>query len=251
MANFNQLMRLPEGLGFELLNLRKLCVHSNKLTHLPYSTSHMMSLRFLDVHMNRLGGFPEDLENLMNLEYLDLSSNFNYLVALPESIGGLISLIELNISYNQITALPASIGRLEKLQFLKVEGNPLLVPPPQVVDQSVDAIKEYMADRLEAHRGGLKSGRESWLGRIASGKWVRCGTPSSDVLAGALSWQKLRLANGNFSPTTPRRAAFLSPIRLFAPRHSSLPVGALATPRRTPHHVYSEVNSHSRLFCFK
>eukprot|EP00253_Pinus_taeda_P008771 PITA_08771 len=240
IANFNHLIRLPEGLGFELLNLRKLCVHSNKLTHLPYSTSHMMSLRFLDVHTNRLGGLPEDLENLMNLEYLDLSSNFNYLVSLPESIGGLTSLIELNANYNQISALPASIGRLEKLQFLKVEGNPLVVPPPQVVDRGLDAIKEYMADWLEACLGGTKGGRESWLRRIASGKWVRCGTPTSDLLAGGLARRQLGRVDGDFSSiSTPRRRAFLSPLRLFAPRHSLLPLGCLATPKRTPYSGYS------------
>lgn len=135
MANFNHLIRLPEGLGFELLNLRKLCVHSNKLTHLPYSTSHMMSLRFLDVHTNRLGGLPEDLENLMNLEYLDLSSNFNYLVSLPESIGGLTSLIELNVSYNQITIKSLHclrlLGAWKSCSFLRWKGILWLCPLPK------------------------------------------------------------------------------------------------------------------------
>jgi len=247
IADFNQLTRLPEALGFELLNIRKLSVRSNKLTSLPYSTSHMMSLRFLDVHMNRLGGLPEDLENLMNLEYLDLSSNFNYLVALPESIGSLTSLIELNISYNQITALPDSIGRLEKLQHLNVEGNPLVVPPPRVVAHSVVAIKEYMENRLNAQRGennrGMKNGHQSWLRKIILGKWVKCGTPRSDV-AQALSWQEYRPGDaqddGTFSSiSTPRGRSFFSPLRIFSPRHSSSPLRAFATPRRTPHHVYS------------
>lgn len=187
IANFNQLTHLPEELGFELLNLMKLSVHSNKLKHLPYSTSHMMSLRFLDVHMNELRGLPEDLDKLMNLKYLDLSNNFNYLVALPESIGGLTSLTELNISHNQITALPASIGVLEELQILNVEGNPLVVPSPQVVYHSLDAIKEYMADRPKARRrgaktssrGAVKIGFQSWLGRIALAKYGRCLTLKS------------------------------------------------------------------------
>lgn len=247
IVDFNQLTRLPEALGFELLNLQKLSVRSNKLTCLPYSTSHMMSLRSLDVHMNKLGGLPEDLENLMNLEYLDISSNFNYLVALPESIGGLTSLIELNISYNQITALPASIGRLEKLQHLKLEGNPLVVPPPEVVAHSVEAIKEYMAERLIARRRenkrGTKSGHQSWLRQIISGKWAKCGTPSSDS-AKALSWQEYRSGDvqddGTFSSiSTPRHRSFFSPLRIFSPRHLSSPFHAFATPRRTPHHVYS------------
>lgn len=247
IADFNQLTRLPESLGFELLNIRKLSVSSNKLTRLPYSTSHMMSLRFLDVHMNKLGGLPEDLENLMNLEYLDISGNFNYLVALPESIGGLTSLIELNISYNQITALPNSIGRLEKLQHLKVEGNPLVIPPPKVVDHSVDAIKEYMANRLNTrpaeNKRGTKKGHRSWLRKMISGKWMKFGTPSSDV-GRALSWQEYRPETGQDDGTfssisTPHRRSFLSPLSIFSPRHSSSPLRAFATPRRTPHHVYS------------
>lgn len=218
MANFNKLTQLPEGLGFQLLNLRELCVHSNKLTHLPYSTSHMMSLRFLDVHMNRLGGLPNYLDNLLNLEYLDLSSNFNYLVALPESIGGLTSLVELNISYNQIIILPESIGRLEKLRLLKVEGNPLAIPAPQVVDEGVEAIKEYLANRLNARCGVMKSARQPCLRRMALWKWA---TPSCDM------------ARSFSSISTLRRRAFCSPLRRFTPRRSLSALVALATPRRT------------------
>jgi len=183
----------------------------------------------------------------MNLEYLDLSSNFNYLVALPESIGGLTSLVELNISYNQITKLPDSIGRLEKLQHLKVEGNPLVIPPPEVVAHSVDAIKEYMSERLKGHRRenkrGMKSGRQSWLRQIVSMKWAKSGPPGSDATK-ALSWQEYRPGDGQdddpfSSVSTPHRRSFFSPLRIFSPRHSSSPLRAFATPRRTPHHVYS------------
>eukprot|EP01018_Ginkgo_biloba_P006520 Gb_35435 [translate_table: standard] len=247
IADFNQLTRLPEALGFELLNLRKLSVHSNKISYLPSSASHMMSLRVLDVHLNRLKSLPADLENLMNLEILNLSQNFNYLVALPDSIGGLTSLIELDVSYNQIRILPASIGGLKKLERLKAEGNPLIVPPPRIVEHSVEAIKQYLEEeRMKNSRGesreGTKSraghGHGSWFGHLVWGKWVRCGTPfGSGMDANALQWHEYR-PNEEAGFSSPR-PGFFSPLRFFSPRHSSSPLRTLSSPRRTPHHWYS------------
>jgi Leucine-rich repeat (LRR) protein len=90
IADFNKLQRLPETLGIKLFNLRKLSVHSNKLSYLPSSISCLMSLRVLDVHMNKLRYLPEDIDNLVSLQILNVSCNFGYLNALPDSICGLI-----------------------------------------------------------------------------------------------------------------------------------------------------------------
>ncbi|KAH9322419.1 hypothetical protein KI387_017058, partial [Taxus chinensis] len=162
------MMRLPEGLGFELVSLQRLFVHSNKLTGLPYSTSHMKCLRVLDVHLNRLGGLLADLENLTNLETLNISKNFNYFVTLLESIDDLSGLVELDISYNHIKVLPISIARL------KVDGNRLVVLPPHIVNHSMAAVKEYMAQRLKMS-GKREKKRHSWLRQLVLGKWGRGG----------------------------------------------------------------------------
>ncbi|CAI9783373.1 unnamed protein product [Fraxinus pennsylvanica] len=49
-ANFNQLTKLPDTIRFELLNLKKLSVNSNKLVFLPSSTSHLTNLRDQPYH---------------------------------------------------------------------------------------------------------------------------------------------------------------------------------------------------------
>lgn len=132
-ANFNELTRLPDAIGFELTNLTKLSVNSNKLVLLPNSVSYLTSLRVLDARLNRLSSLPEDLENLVNLQVLNVSQNFQHLTTLPYSVGLLISLVELDVSYNGITVLPDSLGCLRRIQKLSVEGNPLISPPFEVV----------------------------------------------------------------------------------------------------------------------
>ncbi|KAI3938662.1 hypothetical protein MKW92_025294 [Papaver armeniacum] len=97
-ANFNKLTKLPDSIGFELVNLKKL-----------------------------------GLENLISLEILNVSQNFQYLQTLP---------------YQLITTLPDSIGCLKRLQKLSVEGNPLVYPRIEIMEQNLDTIKEYLSERM-------------------------------------------------------------------------------------------------------
>lgn len=147
IADFNKLQRLPESLGFKLLNLQKLSVHSNKLCDLPFSISHMTCLRVLDVHMNKLRYLPEDIEDLVSLQILDVSCNFDNFKALPDSICGLTALVALDVSFNQIKTLPYFIGGLTELKRLNLEGNPLILPPPEIVRDGLKAVMNYMTNR--------------------------------------------------------------------------------------------------------
>ncbi|GKV20426.1 hypothetical protein SLEP1_g30554 [Rubroshorea leprosula] len=169
-CNFNKLSKLPDNIGYELVNLKKLTINSNKLVFLPQSVAHLTSLRVLDARLNCLRSLPQDLENLINLEVLNVSQNFQYLANLPYSVGLLISLVELDVSYNKITALPNSIGCLRKLQKLCLEGNPLVSPPMEVVEQGINVMREYMSEKMHA---GYKSPtkKKSWVG-----KFVKYGT---------------------------------------------------------------------------
>lgn len=200
-ANFNHLEGLPDTLGFKLKNMRNLSVHSNNIAYLPPSISYMRSLRVLDVHLNKLRRLPDDIDHLINLEVLNASKNFHHLVDLPESIGGLTCLMELDVSYNQISFLPDSIGALEKLQVLGLEGNPLILPPPEIVEHSAEAVKRYLYKRL-IKSGHIKRSsigqrigywfRFLFLGERATsstGKHYKC---SSNINEG-LSWDEYRL----------------------------------------------------------
>lgn len=148
-ASYNKLTYIPTNIGFELVNLERLSIHLNKIRSLPTSIGEMKSLRFLDAHFNELNGLPNSIGKLTNLEIMNLSSNFSDLTELPESICDLICLRELDVSNNQIHQLPNTFGRLMNLSKLNVEQNPLVVPPKEVLDQGVVAVKAYMAKRWD------------------------------------------------------------------------------------------------------
>ncbi|XP_012458053.1 plant intracellular Ras-group-related LRR protein 6 [Gossypium raimondii] len=214
-ANFNQLSVLPDTIGFELINLKKLSVNANKLGFLPQSISHLTSLRVLDARLNCLRFLPEDMENLINLEVLNVSQNFQCLENLPYSLGLLVSLVELDVSYNKITGLPDSIGCLKKLQKLCVEGNPLVSPPMEVFEQSLQAVKEYLSEKMKAGQSPPK--KQSWVGKL-----VKCGTFNGKIggrprgeREGFIMISEYRSIEGLASP---RYMGLLSPRRLFSPR---------------------------------
>ncbi|KAL2515628.1 Plant intracellular Ras-group-related LRR protein 1 [Forsythia ovata] len=146
-ASFNKLTYLPTNIGYELVNLQRLSIHLNKLRSLPTSIGEMKSLRLLDVHFNELRGLPLSIGRLTNLEIINLSSNFSDLIELPDTITDLTNLKELDLSNNQIHALPDQFGRLQNLIKLNVDQNPLVIPPKEVVNEGVQAIKNYMTKR--------------------------------------------------------------------------------------------------------
>ncbi|KAK3005674.1 hypothetical protein RJ639_016538, partial [Escallonia herrerae] len=184
-ASFNNLTYLPTNLGYELVNLRKLLVQLNKIRSLPTSIGEMSSLRVLDVHFNELRGLPLTIGRLANLEILNLSSNFSDLTELPDTIGDLTSLKELDLSNNQIHALPDTFGRLDNLTKLNLEENPIVIPPKEVVNEGVEAVKYYMSKRWldilveeeqksmlevkEQTQTGWLTRSTSWLNNMVSG----------------------------------------------------------------------------------
>ncbi|XP_062185645.1 plant intracellular Ras-group-related LRR protein 3-like [Phragmites australis] len=193
-ASYNGLIYLPTNIGYELVNLRKLWVHMNKLRSFPSSVCEMTSLYLLDAHFNELCGLPSAFGKLSSLEILNLSSNFSDLKELPASFGDLLNLRELELSNNQIHALPDTFGRLDKLEKLNLEQNPLSVPPMDIVNKGVDAVKEYMSKRwqdilleeeqkrIAAETPQATSTPKAWLARSVS--WV---SDVSGSLVGYLS----------------------------------------------------------------
>lgn len=176
-ASFNKLSYLPTNIGYELVNLRRLSIHLNKIRSLPTSIGEMKSLRLLDVHFNELRGLPLAIGRLSNLEILNLSSNFSDLTELPHTIGDLTSLRELDISNNQIHELPVTFGRLDNLTKLNVDQNPLMIPPKEVVSEGIEAVKVFMAKRwldllVEEEEKSLHEVKEQtqagWLTRSTS-----------------------------------------------------------------------------------
>lgn len=148
-ASFNNLTSLPANFGYGLLNLERLSIQLNKIRFFPNSICEMRSLRYLDAHMNEIHGLPIAIGRLTNLEVMNLSSNFSDLIELPDTISDLANLRELDLSNNQIRVLPDSFFRLEKLEKLNLDQNPLEYPPQEMVNQSAEAVREFMRKRWE------------------------------------------------------------------------------------------------------
>ena len=191
-ASFNSLTYLPTNIGHELLNLQKLIIKLNKIRSLPSSVCDMRSLKYLDAHFNELRGLPKAIGKLSKLEVLNLSSNFSDLTELPESFCDLTNLRELDLSNNQIHALPDTFGRLESLTKLNLEHNPIEVPPVEIINQGIEAIKTFMAKRwidilVEEDRESViesqEEGQNGWLTRSTS--WLKNVSGSVTEIVGS------------------------------------------------------------------
>jgi hypothetical protein len=179
-------MCLPTNTAYGLVNLEKLSIHLNKIRFLPLSIGEMKSLKYLDVHFNELHGLPQSIGKLTNLEYLNIGSNFNDMTQLPETIGGLVNLKELDLSNNQIRALPYAFCKLEKLTKLNLDQNPIIVPPVEVVNQGVEATKEFMAKRwLEFIDEERKKNMAETQNQQAETGWLAWGASLLNNVAGA------------------------------------------------------------------
>ncbi|VFQ74329.1 unnamed protein product [Cuscuta campestris] len=167
-ADYNRLKALPEAVG-RIRTLEVLSLRYNNVRQLPTTMSSMESLKELNVSFNELEYVPETLCFVITLLKMNISNNFADLRSLPRSIGNLEMLEELDISNNQIRALPDSFRMLSKLSVLKAEGNPLEVPPVDVVGKGAQAAVQYMAD-LYAKRDikiePVKQKNKSWAKRF-------------------------------------------------------------------------------------
>ncbi|XP_047981430.1 plant intracellular Ras-group-related LRR protein 4-like [Salvia hispanica] len=144
-ADYNRLKALPEAVG-RIESLEILTVRYNNIRQLPTTMSSLANLRELDVSFNELEAVPESLCFATTLQKMNISNNFADLQYLPRSIGNLEMLEELDMSNNQIRVLPDSFRMLTRLRVLKVDGNPLTVPPGDVIAKGPQAIVQYMAE---------------------------------------------------------------------------------------------------------
>jgi internalin A len=86
---------------------------------------------------------PESIGGLRSLIQLHLKAN--QLSALPESIGSLASLSQLNVADNRLSTLPSQLADLvENGLDLGVTGNPLADPLPTFVERGQAALAAYL-----------------------------------------------------------------------------------------------------------
>jgi Leucine-rich repeat (LRR) protein len=204
--SFNGLLTLPQSLS-SITSLRSLDLSVNDLDRIPDWLVRLRNLTHLDLSYNRLEWLPESLFALPNLISLDLSSN--KLSSLPSEIRRLQHLEVLNLSGNRLTEIPdglyelknlkrleldtsqtrdyepsneqrvvqsnrirrisSRILELDKLIFLTIQRD-LEVPPPEIVDRGLDAIKNYFRQLETQGKDFLHEAKLLILGEGGAGK---------------------------------------------------------------------------------
>lgn len=163
-VDYNHLKALPEAVG-RIESLEILTARYNNIRLLPTTMSSLTSLKELNVSFNEIESVPESLCFATSLVKLNISNNFADLRSLPRSIGNLELLEELDMSNNQIRVLPDSFRMLSSLRVLKTDGNPLEVPPGNIVEKGAQAVVQYMSDLVanrEVKAQPVKKKKKSW-----------------------------------------------------------------------------------------
>lgn len=107
----------------------------SKLTSFPMEILEMKNLHILKLSKNKIVTVPDSISGLINLVELDLEKNL--LSEFPMGITKLINLKKLVLSQNTIVSIPFDIKNLQKLEYLDMWSNELSYFP--------DSMKEMTA----------------------------------------------------------------------------------------------------------
>ena len=143
---FGTLYQLPHWIRF-LTGLRKLVFLNISLSRVPEWIAELKQLTELVLWGNRFTAFPAQLLHLPSLEYLDLYT-----------------------TNGAIDEIPPDIIQLEHLENLGVRGHPIQRPPLEVVNQGVEAIKNYWRQRQDEGVDYLCEAKLLILGEPGAGK---------------------------------------------------------------------------------
>lgn len=150
-----ELDHLPPEIG-QLTNVRQLWLHDNQLSSLPAEIGNLQNIEELTLFNNQLSELPPEIGQLSNLMVLRLSDN--HFSSLPTTISEL-KLCFLDIRNNEFQQLQPEISQIDFLnnpcgeynRDLLVEGNPLISPPQEVIEQGTPAILDYLRNPLLWH----------------------------------------------------------------------------------------------------
>lgn len=154
----NNLTEIPIEI-LKLEHLSNLWLDNNRFTELPKIVYQLKGLTDLNLRNNYLSNFTTEFSDLVNLNSLDLGGND--FAEIPNVIFELPNLKELNFSsFNvdeivekkRIKIIPNEILKLEKLKKISLSGHTIENVPPEIVNEGIEAIKNFILSKLEADK---------------------------------------------------------------------------------------------------
>ena len=169
----NQLTTLPPEIG-QLSNLQELYLNDNQLTNLPAEIGQLNNLQALFLGGNQLTILPPEIGQLHNMMWLSL--HHNQLAFLPAEVNLLSRLCVLDLQANNLRNLPIILGNMNLLEQeecpsdfpgIYLDNNPLVSPPPEVVEQGTAAVLAYLRNQAWYHLQRLIIAGASGVGLLA------------------------------------------------------------------------------------
>ncbi|XP_015758989.1 PREDICTED: LOW QUALITY PROTEIN: leucine-rich repeat-containing protein 40-like [Acropora digitifera] len=127
---------------WEIVDLTKLILASNKLSEISSEIAQFPALLVLDIHDNVVSSLPDEVGQLVNLKRLNLSSVMldSHCTLASSMITCLQLYTATDLSYNSLSSLPASLGSCQSLRYLNLAQNYLEFLPSEI--GSLNALKD-------------------------------------------------------------------------------------------------------------
>ncbi|XP_077968925.1 E3 ubiquitin-protein ligase LRSAM1-like isoform X2 [Styela clava] len=130
-----EILNVPSGVFTmcRVLQKESLLLHTNWLKNLKTGgkIEDLMTLRILDLHGNKLVALPDEICTLKNLQVLNIENN--EIQTLPNKLGDLGGLQTLHARDNKLTGLPSSIERAKSLRTIDISGTNKVLYLPKTI----------------------------------------------------------------------------------------------------------------------
>jgi len=157
-----------------LEGLRTLNLGATGLRDVPGWMSELQHLTSLRLRLNELDTLPASLSNLVQLTSVSLGGN--RFTEIPQVLFRIKSLTHIDIETSRysdevrIKQIPAEILGLRNLETLEVDARLIETPPPEVVKDGVQAIKNYWRQQKESGVDYLCEAKLLIVGEAGAGK---------------------------------------------------------------------------------
>jgi GTPase SAR1 family protein len=151
-----------------LEDLSRLDLSAVWLEEIPDGIFEVPKLVSLNLAVNGLVDLPESIGKALNLRTLDLFGN--PITRIPAGIWRLEALEYLSLLGCPVTDIPADILNLRRLTELRIDADKLVVPPPEVAANGLEAIRRYWSQKLQVGVDLLAEAKLLIVGESGAGK---------------------------------------------------------------------------------
>ncbi len=148
----------------DLKNLTELYLSHNRISDIS-SLKYLKNLTHLYLEVNQISDISS-LKDLKNLTYLDLHDNQ---ISDISSLKDLKDLYYLNLKNNKISELPVEVSNWKGDLLDIFQGNPIEIPPMEIMRQGKKAVKAYL-ESLEGKKRVLNEVKMLLVGDGGAGK---------------------------------------------------------------------------------